>query len=257
MKALVLVIALSLASALNAGKLLQWEAYKSDRSSAELQSLGEKAIRFKWSLDHEDGKSHCWAGIEAPLSYGAEVDYRAAQSIRFMARGDGEVKFAVYTGENWGENRAFCSSIRLTRDWKQIVIPISGLERCWEDPKVLEMGRLVALGIHAPGNPGARGWLDIGELSFVGTGGELPDPASFHRDLFGWGINDPRYQGYNIYLSIKGKDTFRKINAQPVTGKRYPVKDLVRGLEYQWVLTAINPEGVETQPSPRITFKAE
>jgi thiol-disulfide isomerase/thioredoxin len=65
-------------------------------------------------------------------------------------------------------------------------------------------------------------------------------------EVKGWALG----HRYNLYMSATSEtENFRKMNGQPFEGLTFPVKGLVEGKRYCFVLTAFDADGAESKPS--------
>jgi Abnormal spindle-like microcephaly-assoc'd, ASPM-SPD-2-Hydin len=83
-------------------------------------------------------------------------------------------------------------------------------------------------------------------IAVAGTG----VAGAVHEVQLTWGAsNSPEVVGYNVYRSNVSGGSYAKIVASPVSGTEYTDTSVQADLEYYYVVTAVNVNGVESNPS--------
>ncbi len=83
-------------------------------------------------------------------------------------------------------------------------------------------------------------------IAVTGTG----VAETIHEVQLAWGASSSSgVVGYNVYRSNVLRGSFSKIVASPVSGTEYTDTSVQAGLEYYYEVTAVNANGVESNPS--------
>ena len=185
-----------------------------------------KAHMFKWGVGLK------WEGYEAYTSFNIyrrgllEETFTRINSapvqVQSSVNPDGTVSVAPY----------FFTDTDI-KEHQQYVYQIRGVDFFGDEgPASIEV--IGKIKVDPRPAPLPRPQLDAGETSITITW-----PAS----------DDPRVVSYNLYRSPKYEGGYQKLNAQPLSERRYTDNNVVVDTNYFYYVTAINDGGFESIPS--------
>lgn len=103
------------------------------------------------------------------------------------------------------------------------------------------------------GNPVKSQLIFAFSVSEVGTPTGLSAEPGHHMLMLRWNaITDPDLAGYNVYQLIDGRWT--RINESVITDAAYDVLNLDLGIAYQFCVSAVTAEGLESSKSRPISY---